>query len=57
MKYQAIIEYAKPKGFSDVWEGVVPNYKNDIQLMKDALVRMPPQFRKQLLLWLKKEFN
>jgi hypothetical protein len=54
--FKAIIEYAKPIKFSDVWEGEVPNYNAAIQNMKAHLVQMPLPFRKQLYLWLKKEF-
>jgi hypothetical protein len=55
--FKAIIEYAKPIRFSDVLEGEVPNYNAMINEIKAHLIHMPPPFRKQLLLWLKKEFN
>lgn len=51
--YKAVIEYAKVK---DVFEGNIPNYNAMIQEIKAHLVQMPPTFRKQLYMWLKKEF-
>ena len=54
---EAVIEYAKKKEeLREVWEGQVPNYNGMIQDMKLHLVHMPPTFRKQLYMWLKKEF-
>ena len=51
--FKAVVEYA---GVKDVFTGTVPNYAALIKEMQAHLVHMPPQFRKQLYLWLKKEF-
>ena len=54
---EAVIEYAKKKEeLREVWDGEVPNFNAMVQEIKAHLTRMPPTFRKQLYMWLKKEF-
>lgn len=57
-----ITDTTKPKLSSaeeirEVFQGEIPNHKEAVENIKGHLLQMPRQFRKQLYLWLAKEFG